>query len=197
MYNQKDFVGVWENAFNQQYCDDVISYFEQMKESGFSGSRQQWGKDPKHFKDDQSVNTSFEDTVCFNNTKEINRSFIDRFFSLTDEYVGDFSILAETQPQPQVFTNKIQKTEVGGGYHVWHCEDLGGKQYSGRVLTYILYLNDVEEGGETEFLYYPRRIKPKTGTLLLFPAGFTHTHRGNPPISNTKYIQTGWVEQVT
>ena len=60
--------------------------------------------------------------------------------------------------------------------------------------TFILYLNDVEEGGETEFLYYPKRIKPKQGTIILFPGSMTHTHRGNQTLSNEKYIITGWVE---
>jgi hypothetical protein len=88
---------------------------------------------------------------------------------------------------------KIQKTEVGGGYHVWHNED-DIPQNMRRIATFILYLNDVDEGGETEFLYYPKRVKAKQGRFILWPAGFTHTHRGNPPISNTKYIVTGWVE---
>jgi hypothetical protein len=58
----------------------------------------------------------------------------------------------------------------------------------------MLYLNDVEDGGETEFLYQRMRVKPKQGTLLIWPAGFTHTHRGNPPLSNNKYVITGWSE---
>ena len=59
----------------------------------------------------------------------------------------------------------------------------------------MLYLNSVTEGGETEFLYQKRRIKPQQGRLLIFPAGFTHTHRGNPPLSGNKYILTSWVEE--
>ena len=53
---------------------------------------------------------------------------------------------------------------------------------------------DRDEGGETEFLYQSMRVKPKQGTLLIWPAAFTHTHRGNPPLSNEKYIVTGWTE---
>ena len=56
----------------------------------------------------------------------------------------------------------------------------------------ILYLNDNFEGGETEFLYQNRRELPKQGDVLLFPAGFTHTHRGNPPIGGEKYLITSW-----
>jgi len=87
----------------------------------------------------------------------------------------------------------MQKTEIGQGYHVWHYES-STRGNCTRLLSWILYLNDVEEGGETEFLHLHRRVKPKAGTFVLFPAAFTHTHRGNPPLSNTKYIATGWVE---
>jgi hypothetical protein len=58
----------------------------------------------------------------------------------------------------------------------------------------MLYLNDVEEGGETEFLYQSMRISPKQGTLVLFPAAFTHTHRGNPPLKGDKYFITSWIQ---
>ena len=56
----------------------------------------------------------------------------------------------------------------------------------------MVYMNDVDEGGETEFLYQQKKIKPKTGRVVIFPASFTHQHRGNPPMSN-KYIITGWL----
>ena len=61
-----------------------------------------------------------------------------------------------------------------------------------RFLVWSIFLNDVEEGGELEFLNYPVRVKPKKGSMVLFPPYFTHLHRGNPPISNNKYIATGW-----
>jgi len=55
-----------------------------------------------------------------------------------------------------------------------------------------MYLNEIEEGGETEFLYLNKRVKSKAGRVIIFPAGFTHTHRGNPPINQTKYILSSW-----
>ena len=57
-------------------------------------------------------------------------------------------------------------------------------------------MNDVEEGGETEFLYQSFRVKPKAGTLILFPSFFTHTHRGNPPLKGVKYLATGWIHLI-
>ena len=70
-------------------------------------------------------------------------------------------------------------------------------QSQGRILTFMYYLNDIEEGGETEFVYQDRlKIKPTTGTLLIWPAGFTHTHRGLPPLDGDKYISTSWLENI-
>ena len=86
---------------------------------------------------------------------------------------------------------KLQKTDVAGGFHVWHYEN-GHIDSVHRMLAWTIYLNDVPEGGETEFLYQSERVKPVKGRTVIFPAGFMHTHRGNPPISNEKYILTGW-----
>ena len=58
------------------------------------------------------------------------------------------------------------------------------------------YLNTVEEGGETEFLYQSMRVKPEQGTLLIHPGGFTHTHRGNPPLKGVKYFMNTWIISV-
>ncbi|MFV0597375.1 2OG-Fe(II) oxygenase [Shewanella sp.] len=83
-----------------------------------------------------------------------------------------------------------------GGYPHWHSEQfpqLSHNEALHRVVLYMFYLNDVEEGGETEFYYQQRKISPKKGTMVIAPAGFTHSHRGNMPISNDKYIATSWV----
>jgi len=64
------------------------------------------------------------------------------------------------------------------------------------MLVVTLYLNTVEEGGETEFLYQSVRVPPVQGTLSLSPAAWTHTHRGNSPLKGNKYIITTWLEFV-
>lgn len=83
-----------------------------------------------------------------------------------------------------------------GGYPYWHSEvypQLPNNDALHRILLFMYYLNDVEEGGETEFYYQKQKISPKKGTLVIAPAYFTHTHRGNIPKSNDKYIVTSWV----
>ena len=77
------------------------------------------------------------------------------------------------------------------GYHGWHSET-NNIACASRTLVWSVYFNDVEEGGETEFLYQNRRELPRQGDVLIFPAGYTHTHRGNPPIGGDKYLITSW-----
>ncbi len=83
-----------------------------------------------------------------------------------------------------------------GGYPYWHCElfprDPSAETLH-RHLLWTLYLNDEFEQGETEFLFQQRKAKPRTGSLLIAPTAFTHTHRGNRPIGGDKFIATSWI----
>ena len=91
----------------------------------------------------------------------------------------------------------LQKYLQGtGGYHQWHseiyprndeCESLH------RVLLFMFFLNSVDDGGETEFFHQDTKIQPQTGRMVIAPAGFTHTHKGNVPNSDDKYIVTSWI----
>jgi hypothetical protein len=87
----------------------------------------------------------------------------------------------------------IQKYTKKKGLYIYHNDfrsDWKNKKY--RVITYLWYLNTVEDGGETEF-WGTHTIKPEAGKLLLFPASWTFPHRGKMPLSHDKYIITGWL----
>jgi hypothetical protein len=91
----------------------------------------------------------------------------------------------------------LQMYEQGrGGYFAWHTEmapaDPTGEKLH-RVLPWMVYLNDVADGGETEWLHQRRAVTPRRGRLAMWPAYFTHTHRGQVPRSSDKHIVTSWV----
>lgn len=91
----------------------------------------------------------------------------------------------------------IQRYTAGkGGYPYWHCEHYPKDtqcETLHRTLLWTIYLNDGFAEGETEFFYQQRKVVPKTGSLLIAPTSFTHTHRGNTPKGGDKYIATSWV----
>jgi Rps23 Pro-64 3,4-dihydroxylase Tpa1-like proline 4-hydroxylase len=91
-------------------------------------------------------------------------------------------------------TFMVQRYIQNEGKYIYHNDfhvDYEKKSY--RVLTYLFYLNDVVEGGETEFFAGDIKIIPKKGKLILFPSSWTFPHCGKMPISSNKYIITGWI----
>jgi len=195
MITFENFVMKFDNFMSPEECNDFIGVFERFEKSGLTINRQQQDNTPNTIKDDDQL---FYSSLLTERELDISdmspfHYFANRFWeSAYPVYAQKYHVVSH-HAHHTIRYMKVQKTVVGGGYHVWHSED-DSVQNMRRLMTYILYLNDVDEGGETEFLYYPKRIKPTAGTLILWPAGYTHAHRGNPPISNTKYILTGWVE---
>ena len=192
MFN--NFIGVYENVLPAPNCQDLIDFFETSDKLGLTYSRQQKGPfehTPKTLvHDDQLLLPS----TCLELAHStVIKDFVTAFWNVPyKKYAEEYDVI-QGFDKHTVYSFKMQRTQIGGGFHYWHAEQTN-KASSDRFLTFTCYLNDVDEGGETEFLYYPKRVKATQGTFLLFPGGFTHTHRGNPPISNTKYIVTGWVQ---
>lgn len=196
----KDFIGVFEDAIPHDVCERFINCFEGWKKHDVIFSRQESENALRHNKDDHAF--------AFNTEYCKRPSILDEML-LSQEVIGDFNSYSQhfrrcffeyTQEYSMVkeipcciYYSKLQKTAPGGGYHVWHCER-NGMLGAARAFAFMVYLNDVEEGGETEFLYQKMRVTPRKGTVVIWPSDWTHTHRGNPPLSGDKYIYTGWIE---
>lgn len=191
----EDFIGVFDGLFNPEYCAMWRNHFDKLFTSGASYSRRQYlalQQEPDAV-DDESIDASHG---TFNTDDEWQfacPTFNKMFWGVAHKLYADrFSMLKKSAAY-KAYTIKTQLTRPGGGYHIWHYETMN-KETSHRNLVFILYLNTIKEGGETEFLYQKKRIQPVEGRLVIWPAGFTHTHRGNPPLNENKYIVTGWLE---
>jgi hypothetical protein len=188
-----DFIGLYENVYPDGFCNHMIEEFERLLSSGICGNRQDSENISKTRKQDEFFSLNFRNHIPspFNGDCSMN-IFWDGLQRCYDEYSSEYDILKDMPVH--CTTAKIQKTNPGGGYHVWHCEQNQGDM-ANRALTYILYLNtlDNDNAGETEFLYQKLRVPPKHNSLVIWPAAYTHTHRGNVVHGNkAKYIITGW-----
>ena len=180
-------IGIFKNFMPDELINDYMNYFNNCEKQGIVFPR----KVDETFISHQALNT-IKDAPHVPMTYN-NKPFIDLFFKEAYPlYVQKYSYLKKLSTH-NILEIKIQKTKIGEGYHTWHCENAEMKARN-RILAFMVYLNDVTEGGETEFLYQKCRFKPEKNTLLIWPTQFTHVHRGNPPLSNDKYIITGWVE---
>jgi hypothetical protein len=189
----KDFIAVYRNVYPDGYCQHLISEFERLIDSGAGYNRQHGEGALKHRKNDMQLGLNFgvHNAVDFNGVPAA-RMFFDGLQKCYDAYAEQFSILRDGKITGTAM--KMQRTDPGGGYHIWHAEQNNGEQAE-RVLVYMLYLNTLtqEEAGETEFLYQQRRLQPVENTMVLWPAAFTHAHRGNTVFGErSKYIVTGW-----
>jgi len=191
-YEFRDFIGVFENIYPDGFCKHLINEFNKNQEFGIGISRTDEGS-KKHIRNDYQIfangrNISFSEFE----DKDVLNMFYKGLQCCFDEYKKNYSVLGGIDIRCNQM--KMQKTSRGEGYHIWHCEQ-GNGYMNNRSLVYMLYLNDLPEeaNGETEFLYQERRIRPKENTMVLWPAGFTHVHRGNAVFGDVdKYVVTGW-----
>ena len=189
--DKPNFIEVYTNVFSDEYCNSVIEFFKIAEKNNILVDRQKNEGASKLNKEDLAI--FLPSMPLQQTTQPIFEEFINTFWGhCYKEYADKYSVLSDLGNHNS-YTLKIQKTKPGQGYHVWHCE-ADNRERSNRLLTWTIYLNDDFEAGETEFLYQQYRYKPQKGDCIIFPAAYTHTHRGNPPIGGDKYIITGWVE---
>jgi len=169
-----------KELFPAESCDMIIDFYEHTMKTNPT-----W----VYFGDNNTNRT--DSTLNFDELHRFSDVVNKYLTNALYEYLDYYPVLKSPLTGLYSVRQKLQKTPVSGGFHQWHYED-GRPSQSSRMLAWTIYLNDVKEGGETEFLYQSERVKPVKGRTLIFPAGFMHTHRGNPPISNEKYILTGW-----
>ena len=188
-YNQ--FIGMYNNVYQDGFCNHMISEFDRVLSQGLCGNRQDSEGTTKTTKQDNFYFLNLKQHVLspFNDDEAL-PIFMNGLQRCFDDYVAEYDILKDVDLK--CTSVKMQKTIPGAGYHVWHSEQ-GNGESNGRCLVYSLYLNDIEEAGETEFLYQKLRIPPKENSMVIWPAAFTHTHRGNVVHgTKSKYIITGW-----
>ena len=172
---EENFIRSYHNVLDEDFIEYLISYID--------------SKNPYRKRTSRKVTDSQIPLEAF--FKDLSMEVDSRMISMLSKYFEDFPHLITNDAEWVSGATILQKTEPTEGYHDFHYEN-GGWDESNRCLAWMIYLNDVEEGGETEFLYQKLRIKPQRNMALIWPASFTHMHRGLTPLSSTKYILTGW-----
>jgi len=186
-----NFIGIYRDLYPADFCAFLVDQFVAQINSGAGSNRQKSENAFKLAKDDmQLFDVTKQHISSFNgeNPYDILWEGIQQTF---DHYVDTYPSLATYDLTCNCL--KFQATSDKGGYHIWHSEDSGNEMR--RVLTFLLYLNTLPESsnGETEFLFQRTRVRPEENTLVIWPAHFTHPHRGNPVYGeHIKYVLTSW-----
>lgn len=187
----KNFIGVYDNYITDAECNKAIELFENQKKFKNTMDRKQFEnamavekKDMQYFASSSNLDVWWAEL----------KSLIINFDQAFKHYIQETGAEGVYDNGEFHFTQlKLQKTLPTEGYHVWHIEHSRGFDNEPRAFVFSIYLNDVDEGGETEFLHFSKRVKPKKGRIVIWPAGFPYVHRGNTPLSGEKYILTSWM----
>ena len=184
---QPHFIGSW-NIKNDDLCKQIINFFEENKILQKKGSTGK-GVDETIKKTTDilisPIDLKNDEFKCFNNyMHELHKCFID--------YQHQWPFMKKIIKTLDIRSFNVQKYLAGGHYSSIHTERFNF-QYSDRLFAWMTYLNNVEEGGETNFSHYGIRVKPEIGKTLIWPAEWTHAHNGGIVNSGEKYIITGWM----
>ena len=188
-----DFIYRKENALSFDFCRSLIELFEIDKERQHRGVIRKEGKvipadEHKISTDISFLPNDLQDKrwgkslqIIINTVEEARQNWIAQYYMGLD-VVDPFEIN---------FTFNIQRFLPGEGYHKFHNER-ASFDTSERVGVWMIYLNDVNDRGWTEFYYQQHFEIPKIGKIVCWPCDWTHTHRGVASLTETKYILTGW-----
>lgn len=221
--NDNQFIGIYDDALQPEFCQQVIEMFEsfpQIHSVGEVGSGvdqkkkdsvdcciseyQEWTPITQHLLNVTAIHLTqyvrqYPFLVCGALAPTIRTEEGD-ILELSPETIGRVSdeqlsaILLSLYRPGHLNLQRYKKSS--GGYHHWHSEVYPRDpecETLHRVLLFMFFLNTVQVGGETQFYFQETSISPKAGRMIIAPAGFTHTHKGAVPESSDKYIVTSWI----
>ena len=191
--DEQTFIG--GGYMSEEICDEVLDFYNNNKSSQISGTI---GSDEKNDgsqnKFDPIVNVEAKKCTQLNiipNAQELTLYNI-HLQAILDDYKQKYKWADFVKTYDIIENMIIQHYKPGEGFYKWHMEQNGYANTVYRHLVFMTYLNDVENGG-TEFYHFPDlKIQARKGLTLIWPTGWTHTHKGVISNVDEKYIITGW-----
>ena len=188
----------------KDHCKEVIDYIDHMQKINVGNRREDTRT--RDFQTNPSLHKGFMDAILEDrgvdpmvwNEVNIKAADVSRhILAVVNECLNEYATslgINNQMPELQTQDVVIQKSNADtfDSYSRWHSE-AGELSNCDRAMAWMIYLNDDFEGGETEFRYQKHREIPETGNVVLWPASFTHTHRGGMITDGIKYIATGWI----
>ncbi len=184
---QPNFIGAW-NIKNDNLCKEIINFFENnvmLQKKGLVASGI-----------DQNQKRTTEIAIAPKDLKKQEfkylNNYVNELFNCYLDYQIQWPFLKDVIKEVHVGSFNIQKYFPGDHFSKVHSERTC-LETSHRILAWMTYLNDVDNGGTTNFTHYDVKVKPEIGKTLIWPAEWTHAHSGEVVNSGVKYIVTGWI----
>ena len=190
---EKNFISIYDNALTQPECKFIRDYHDS---DDYLLSIRQEGKTlgdtvQKHWKDshDRYMAMYIDGAYQNNGINNIIAKSIKEHIEKYKEENPELNLLDKWVIRDNY---NLQKYDPGGGYHVLHCENYNTGNHRTNILAWMYYLNTVREGGGTYFSNFDLTVNAVEGRLVIWPAYWTHFHKGIVSKTYEKYIATGW-----
>ena len=184
-----NFIGAWMIE-PLSICDELITHFEKNKgqqKKGIAGLE-------VNLETKNSIDITIPPRELNRAGNEVFKTYFESLFVCYQDYVAQWPFLEVFREELHIGGFNLQRYQSGQHYQKIHTErsDLSNLH---RLFVWMTYLNDVDsdDGGTTVFSHYGLEIQPKKGLTLIWPAEWTHAHKGNVLRNNSKYIITGWM----
>ena len=188
--NNNHFIDGW--YIDESLCDDLIDFFEKSNDDEKRVGKVYKNNTPPIV--DKSVKDSTDFYVAPYNKHPLIQKFLGSLEEVLNEYKTKYTYCDTGVTQWRISkTYNIQRYFPNQGFHKFHCERGTEGTYK-RHLVWMTFLNDINDGGETEWFYQKVKVKPEKGLTLIWPTDWTYTHRGLVSKTETKYIITGWYD---
>ena len=184
---QTNFIGCW-NLENNKLCSEIIEFFENNKKLQKQGITAQG----KNLKLKKTTDITINPNDLKNPKFKILEKYIDELHKCYMDYQKQWPFLKTMLKKIDIPAFNIQKYSRGDHFAHLHSERTSLSTLH-RLFAWMTYLNDVEDGGKTNFSHYEISIQPQTGKTLIWPAEWTHAHTGEILNGGKKYIITGWM----
>ena len=184
----ESFIGGW--YIPKHICDGVIQHYYENENEIEKGVIGNYNKE-NHREVNETVKDSFDLNVLPNSNVAYMNAYESYLGACFYNYLERYKFLDKNYFFSLNTGYNIQHYKKGGGFKQWHFERTSPTLQVNRVLVFMTYLNDVEDGG-TEFYYQNIKTKAEKGLTLIWPTDFTHTHKGIISETKEKYIVTGW-----
>ena len=172
-----------ENHMSLKICDDIVDFFESVP-----------NKKRVETKDSRPRFTEFNFTRESSLNEELHKTICQYLLAAVEDYRTEIKNFSVWAPKNLYFQHLRIKRYISEDKDEFDTHvDVGSTKNAGRYLSFQWYLNDVSDGGETEFTELDFKIKPKKGALLMFPPVWMFPHKGNLLNSGKKYILSSYL----
>lgn len=188
-HSHPNFMGSWILE-PLSLCDEIISHFESNQARHAKGKTAGGpALDAKN-----SVDLSITPNELHLNENQVFKRYFQALFACYEDYQTQWPFVRELSKEMHIGKFNIQRYQQGQHFQRVHTERSSIDTLH-RLFAWMTYLNDVsvEDGGATVFTHYDLSVQPQKGLTLIWPAEWTHAHKGSVLNTNSKYIVTGWM----